>query len=266
MANEYRPKARRLMAVARRTWSAVSITRVLIVLLTIGAILTDGSEQIVAVSISLLFIVSELADVYARRTRDYGEDVKRRADFYDSFGWKPSASERAELELIMASSVDVIDAPYFSSQTSPGPERALENLRESSWWTGHLAVSSFRWTLVPVIALASVLFVLLHVTNASVAPLDTRLAISRAVMSALLVALTVGAVRSVYGFSSLAERARQIEAAAEQAMKSGVDEVTALRLWSDYHVYRAQSPLIPESLWRLRRKALKRAWAVRMAP
>lgn len=268
MTIELRLAGNSLMAVARRTWAIVAVSRILIVALTIVAILERGTEEAVATVVALLFVTSELADVYATAKRDRAEDVKRRADFLDSFGWRPAATEAAELELALPlpSTSTGDSVAYFTSTQPPGDRRAIENLRESSWWTAHLAKSAWRVTIALVSVLCAIVILLLAMTAASASTHDARMAIARAVMTALLAALTIGAVRALYGFNSLMEHARDVENGCEAELRGTPDTLMALRLWSDYHVFRAQAPVVPAVLWRVKRASLKRAWEIRSQP
>ncbi len=270
-AAQLRAVASVLNGIARRTFVCVVTARVAIAAITVYALIVTGDEATAAVAVCLLFVVSELADLYASAVRLRGETLARHVDLADSFGWPVEAGERADILADVPTNFLGIDGhddsgKYFASQLNPGSVRALSNVMESSWWSKHLARFAKRVTLIVLVSLAAILLSLMIVAVQSVGEVSVAHAVSRAAMAVIIAVMTMGVLRLAHGYTAFESHARDVERRAQALLeRGGATELTALRVWNDYHAHRAEAPLIPTWIWRMRRKKLTALWDERMA-
>jgi len=91
------------------------------------------------------------------------EDLMRRLEFWDGFGWPPSEREARQVPSIRTRP----DALYFASEEASGPVRAMENLEEQAWWSRELyqrMASAMDGTLV-VTVLSTIVVLMLVVAS-----------------------------------------------------------------------------------------------------
>lgn len=219
-------------------------------------------------------VVAELAMFRSDRIRRVAQRLRRRLDHLDSFA---TPLEEAELSDVVARSPRSVkkrartakaDGPYFASEKAPGPERALENLMESSWWSKHLAEAMRNLCFVTVLGAFVLAVVVLIAAIESLSDPTVLDAVARVVTGVLLLVASMGFFRLVVAYNDFAERAGRVEEAALQALNGGNPELMqAIRLLHEYHLARATSPILPEWIWRVKRGELNELWqALRRRP
>ena len=141
-----------------------------------------------------------------------------------------------------------------------GARRAIENARESAWWTFHLTRRMMVLSGVMVLVLFGVCMIaLLFVIESSGDP-----SISNAV--AQIVTATLSAVVSAelawlpFRYQASSSQADLIERRATALLSGTPSKADAFRLLRDYQVARAPGPPIPDRLWRWSTLKLNRAW------
>lgn len=197
------------------------------------------------------------------------ERVKRLHEVEKGLAIKPSKNEMSVLRaryFLRKDDVGVVDhlpGFEFASRTPPGTKRLLENLRESSWWSHHLArMASYRtWALLAIFLLGSVLL-LLFATLCSTSTSTIQLA-GQVAIALILGTFSLGLIPralSFAGFSSIAqvcleEAERLLNADAEADITEG------LRNLSEYQIARASSPNLPPSIWEKNRDRLNELYS-----
>ena len=149
---------------------------------------------------------------------------------------------------------------FFASSETSGARRALDNLRESAWWTQQLAtlmvwITGVAAVVVGVIALWSLLVAATVISSA------TPLVVSNVVTAVIALVFAGNLVRLPFDFSSLSASACESDQKASELIRAGsVETSDALRLLGDYQLKRAVGPLLPDWAWRLRRKHFNEIW------
>ena len=230
-----------------------------------------------AITALLLGICSEAAIWYSDRWKSRADSWQRKLDFENSLGWRIGNAELVDALARYSGSLEALLADpkgsYFASTESPGPKRALENVRESSWWSMNLA-EVMGWFFVVLIAAiivgcvlllnASIESVLPAAVNPGATPKSVEVVsagVVKIVTSSLLFILSYGLLRFAVGYFWFSAKAESVKEKAESLLASGNgDEIQAIKLWQDYHLARAAAPLIPNWAWRLRERKLNALW------
>lgn len=219
-----------------------------------------------------LSVLAEFTVFRSDALKGMGQEVRRKLDLQDSFGWDIPNSEFSDLLVRCPRSVkrralrENARDTYFASTEPAGPTRALHNLSESAWWTKHLAESMARvCTAMLTVGLISALVVLI-IALQTFSNHASQVNTARVVTAFLMLLLSTGLCKLMLGYGSLAKKAGHSEAAACRLLKSNqVEELDAFRVMYEYHVDRASGLIIPTWIWRLRRNELNQIWATHRA-
>jgi hypothetical protein len=256
-------------------WGVGLSVRFLVFAAGAAIILYPANAKLIGFATLVLSLLSEAILWQSDKWKGDAQSLHRKLDFEDGLGWPVTTSEIADLLARYPGNLDKITGSgkgsYFASTEPPGVKRALQNLCESSWWSMHLAESMSK-ILTGVIILVIVGCAIL--LNISVESLPTTSSASvtqtgqttRDVVSAsvvkivtalLLFIVSFGLIRLVVGYFSFSLKSKQINEKAESLLEARCDkEVSAIRLWQDYHLSRASAPLLPTWIWWLRQKKL----------
>lgn len=191
------------------------------------------------------------------------ESIHRKLDFEDSFGWPVSEHELRDLWARLKDGRALPrEGNYFASKSDPGTERALQNLRESCWWSKHLSRSMAWMTLMGILLLILGCFIILLVAVASVPDLKTAADIVRIVTSSLMLLFSFGLLRLWFGYYNFGSKAERIEGLAISLQKAdkAPDQHEVVKLWNDYHLSRASAPVLPTWLWNNQQVRLNALW------
>lgn len=214
----------------------------------------------------LLAIAAELIQLRSDFWRGKGENLKRKLEYFDGFGWMISRSEMSDtLANISASARNKIEqsvqGQYFASQQPKGKRRALENLLESSWWSKNLSGSMFYLGLTVVITLTFSSISGLYLSTISVNDGAVRESISKVVASILSLVISLGMLRLVIGYWNFHSKAETIERSTAYLLEQpDIDEITVLKQLHEYQIARASAPPIPNWLWERRKAVLNNLW------
>jgi hypothetical protein len=202
-----------------------------------------------------------------------GESWLRKLDLYDSFDWKIPAEEEAgaigDLSRRQHRSfrAKALARDYFASTEPPGSRRALENAKESAWWTrrlakqmGYLCLGATAIALIGTVA--ALLITMQTVQNLALLP-----SIGRFAIAVLLAILSVGVLRLTVSYYGFATKAEATENQAKSRLDAGIlDDVTAIRIWQEYHLARAAAPMLPTGLWQRHRPNWNAIWKRFLSP
>ncbi|KAA5538589.1 hypothetical protein FYK55_27260 [Roseiconus nitratireducens] len=212
-------------------------------------------------------LASELAAYRMERVRGIGQGLRRKIEMQDGFGWEISGRELSDLVARCSRSVKSgarkfeSDEPYFASKESPGAKRGVENVMESAWWSKHLS-ETMLWICITVIGLAILgSIAALVVSILTITSQVNLVAISRIVTSVLLLGLSLGLLRLAIGYFAFSARAEEIEKRAESLLnEKKLNQTESIKLVHEYQLARASAPIIPEWIWKWRRKELNELW------
>jgi hypothetical protein len=261
----------------KQFWAAGLIGKAIVFAVGAVVVLYPAHGKAFAIAALVLGILSEAALSSSDRWKSRAQDWQRKLDFENSLGWRIPNAELVDALARYSGSLEALLADpkgsYFASTEPAGPKRALENIRESSWWSMNLA-EVMGWCFVVLIAAIiagcvlllniSIESVLPAVVNPETAPKTLEVVsagVVKIVTSSLLFILSYGLLRSAVGYFRFSAKAEKVKEKAESLLGSGnSDEIQAIKLWQDYHLARAEAPLIPNWAWRLREKKLNALW------
>ncbi|MCW5968650.1 MAG: hypothetical protein KIT57_09060 [Blastocatellales bacterium] len=215
-----------------------------------------------------LTLASELFTWRSDRNKGTAESLRRKLDMRDSFGWPISKAEMSDLLIRIPKKlrknlpVESDRENYFESKESAGPKRAVENIRESAWWSKHLSEKMWQICLVATIVLAALSVILLIASVETIRDFDTLSSMGRAVTSAILLIFSLGLLRLTISYYNFSNKAGQVEDQAERLLcPEPIDDVQAIKLCHEYQLARAAAPLIPTWVWKWQRNDLNELWA-----
>jgi hypothetical protein len=219
------------------------------------------------VGVAILGLVAAGADGviwWGGTIADKAQSIHRKLDLTDSLGWPITAHELSDYAVSLDNPRSLPrKGNYFASIKPSGPERALENLVESSWWSKHLAktMATRMWwiiILLVIACLASLIWtVLLHPAT------EQGANVVQVVLGTLLVLFSFNLIFVCLGFQEFCIQAGEIckKAIAMWEAPGALDERAVLKLWTDYHLVRSAAPKLPTKIWQKKEEKLNAAWA-----
>lgn len=250
-----------------KTWWGVSLSaQVLASLCGALYVLTNRASAEVAFIVGLISILGSAGLWWSESLRQRAESLLRHFEFEDAFGWKVDPKILADnlskaIPLAAKAAARASEqASFFASVRPTGPLRALDNLRESAWWTQQVA-----WFMAKFVAVGVILLVLITLWSllvaASVIGSTDPLVVSRIVTAVICVVFAGNLVRLPVDYFNFSAEASDYDLKGSELLRSGnVTERDALRLLSDYQLERATAPLLPDWAWRIRRAHLNEIW------
>ena len=219
--------------------------------------------------LALFFVIlSEFLQFLSDRYKCIAESLRRKLDFFASFGWKISAKEVSDILLKLPLSLQkkistLPEEKYFMSETEVGPLKSFENLEESAWWSKHLSKITLNFCLLIIFVVVLLSGVTLYVSiNCN---LDQQYIpkVSKIVTSSIMVLFSIGLFKTAMGYFKFHTKSEQIDGCLSDKIKSAMHFVPdCIKLWSEYHVARASAPLIPTIIWEKNKERLNHLWEV----
>jgi hypothetical protein len=211
-------------------------------------------------------LLSALVRFASDRASGKADSLKRRREMMDGFGRAIPARELADI---------VDDAPalvrflaernefsddYFASKLLPSAMRTIHNTYESSWWTARLAQDMVFLEAAKALVVVSAAVILLR---AALTPPMTGVQADfiRLASAGLLFVLTKGPLKRSLDYKSLSDGAMRVAQKCERAIQGDASEMAAVEILMEYQLVRKSSPLIPRTLWKLRRNSLNALWS-----
>jgi hypothetical protein len=255
---------------SKRWWGIGIGLQFIVVGINIVIVLVVGSfSQSLSLLAALLSIGYVFTQWYSDRLKRVSDSVKRKFEMYDGLGWKLTPKEVSDLivavpEKIINDAKIPSDEPFFDSDAPPSPQRVIQNLEESSWWTKHLADSMTKVTALVcagIFAIASVTMViaLQTITNQTVVVI-----LSKIIVSIIVFIFSGGYFRMSFEYFRLSKEAEKIEDRASKILSTRkITETVALKELHEYQIARSGAPPIPTWIWSIRQKRLNQAWKLR---
>lgn len=238
--------------------------------LVIGIVVTIWN--ILPSELTLLASFASIGSAVAQWVSDHrkgnAQAIHRKFEFLDALGWEVSTRELRNLHVSLPKGVKTKldkspNSPYnyFASKTPRSPRRLMENLTETTFFSQHLAMRSaviFGSITVVIFALALIILVF-TLQGSSTQPTGTVAA--KVIVSVLAFLFTAGFVRLTYEFYRFAQTANRVEEGACLLLKqSDIELQEAIKLYHEYQLARAGSPLIPTQVWKSMRDELNKRW------
>ncbi|KPL80618.1 hypothetical protein [Herpetosiphon geysericola] len=250
-----------------KLWHSISLaTRIISFLFSIASILfsfLSKSSPFVTIALSIT------ADIFLWRSDNYksaAEALHRKLDFMDSFGWQISKLEVADILANLPDSVakkaenNHDQEPFFASTLEPGPKKALDNLKESTWWSKHLSNTMLSLYSLVTFAFISLSIIILIVSIVTINNFDILSTVGRIVTSAISLVFSLGLIKTTYGYYKFNNKSTQVESQIKSLEMHNLEIIDVIKLWHDYQLARASSPMIPTVIWLMKRKKLNSLW------
>jgi hypothetical protein len=249
-----------------KSWWGISLgAQVVASLAGALSVLIDRASSEVALGVGLAAVLGSAGLWRSESLRHRAELLLRHFELEDAFGWivesKILADNLSKAIPLAAKAATRAQEQggFFASDQPAGPIRALDNLRESAWWTQQLAWFMGQVTAVGAAALG--LLALWSLLIAANAVGSNPLQVSNVVTAVIALVFAGNLVRLPIDYFGLSADASEYDQKSSELIRSGnVTERDALRLLSDYQLTRATAPLIPDWAWRARRQSLNTIW------
>ncbi len=196
------------------------------------------------------------------------QELRRKIDLHDAFGWEIDPSWYNDLLVRCTPWVKKRargkrpDGPYFASGERAGPRRALENVRESAWWSQHLAEKMYWKVLIATCVIVTGSVVIL-ITTLAMVPLRLTenllvyASIARSVTSLIMLVISLNLIKLTISYFKFAKAAAKCKEAAmahlQKQTKGREEEIVTLY---DYFLVRRNGPVVPTWLWSMYRNEL----------
>ncbi|MES3035499.1 MAG: hypothetical protein V4813_15975 [Gemmatimonadota bacterium] len=257
---------KRQFVMAKRFWAVSSIMKLLVFAVGAWATFAVHSSIYAPQVMLLLAIASEGLHVVSDTKKSAAETLLRSLDICRSFGRDISEADKRDLladlprELRKRFAMQPRADVYFSSEMSPGPHAAIQNLLESAWYTRRQASAMVTLNLAVIALLLSlsIFALILAVRGTSSLPIQEQ--VIKHVTAWLMLLVSLGLIRNAWSYFRLFLRSQRTESACRHLVGGDVSEADALRQWYEYQVARAGAPMLPAWLWKLMRTGLDESW------
>ena len=273
MDNDYQKAAsisHHYLASAKFWFYASLLLKAAIFVLGASAVFFSLLPEVTPFLVAALSIASEVSRWRSDDFKGTAEKIKRQLEEHDGFGWSISESDLANVmaecpkRFLATLSHEQLAGSVFASGTGKGPRRAVENLRESAWWSKHLAkITATGLKLIILILFAGAISALL-VSIKTVADRAVLANIAKVVTSTLVLGFSLGLLRLLQSYLVFSQKAGDAEQKGERLLKEEVEAVDAVRVLSSYQMARASAPLLPTFVWKLNKDRLNNIWNLRV--
>ncbi|HEY3054104.1 MAG TPA: hypothetical protein VGK04_12025 [Thermoanaerobaculia bacterium] len=255
---------RELFSNAKTWFGSAQVTRMAAIVAGLASLLPSVSRFVPFA----VFILAAASDVFAwqsEKRKKLAERALRLVEAKEGLGISVSSREIADIGAESPARVREAaragaENAYYASDHTPGPRRVLQNLQESAWWTKHLSGTMLAicvW-FIAIVTTLSIAFLVTSINLALSAPNIT--VVARLVTAVLMVLFSLGVIRMAVGYANLRDRAQSTEVRAAREEATASDSIAALRILHEYQVARAGAPLIPDWVYRMRKKTLDALW------
>jgi hypothetical protein len=251
---------------AKIWWGASLLLKLSVFAIGVTLIFSSHASKLSAFVVGFLSIASELCKLRSDQIKGVGEDLCRKLDFQESLGWQILMAEMSDIMLKFTNRgrkklLSKEGETYFASNTYPSPRRALENLQESAWFSKYLSRTMAHLCLTSIIILVFVSIATLLTSIHTIKDYDLLANMGRVVTSSLMLVFSINLIPLMLGYFSFSHSAGDAERKAKDILDVGTcNEIDALKAWQEYHIVRAQAPLIPTWIWKYKRNTLNELW------
>jgi len=269
MAEQYnlRLLCQNLFDYSKRLASFAFVLRMLSFIMGATFILLSINFPQLPLVIALFSLVAEIVQWRSEAVKGSSEGLLRNLEFQESLGWPISNSTISDTLATIPSSVKKtiknkqLEKQYFSSQQEKPLIKSLENLQESAWWSKHLSNRMGHIALAATAIIVLISIVVLLVSIETVQSFVVLQNISRVVTSAIMLIFSLKFVRTTADYYNFGKKAEHVESSAEHLSKTKkLNEMQVVRLFHEYQLSRATSPLIPTWLWKSMNEELNVLW------
>lgn len=214
----------------------------------------------------VLAVLDEALTWRSEMVKGDAEMFRRKVDAENSLGWSISRMELSDLVTRYSALVQEKDPqqttdPYFASPQERGARRAVENVRESAWWSKHIAERSGQICFGATVLLLLPAILTVSVVLQTVHEMNTAVAVSRVATGVFLLLPTLGLARLSHAYFDFSRKAGASESQASSLLgQTDITDTDAIKLMTEYHLARATAPMLPSLVWRRMRDRLNGVW------
>lgn len=244
---------------------AIMIFKFLFFIFGLIAIFSQVLGSYSAPILIFLYVVMEVVSASYNKTRNLWESFHRELELSESLGLPinkhidilPCLSKKEKTNLDID---DSYGTSYFANNTS-SVSHSFKNTLESSWWSKHLAQSTSTLYMalticIGTISLIAVFYSIQHLNDSK----DLQTA-AKVVVSFIFMIFSMDFIKLWYGFHLFYVGSEKIENKSRDYISSDCkDKLDAYSLWVEYQFIRAQAPLIPQFIWKLKKDRLNEIW------
>lgn len=248
--------------IAKQRYSAALVCRLLVFGVSILN-LFKGFYEYSRLATLLLIPISEYLTYLSDKNKSLAETLLRKLDAQDSFGWAISNAEVSDVIVNCPPNIKKFQSKdeYFASQQQSGARRAVENFQESAWWSKHLAQRMGNYYLIGTVASLLILIIVIFVAITTTQNISALSILANVLMSAFLLIFSLGLLRLMNSYYKFSNTAEKVEKSAEQLLLiPNINESDALKMMFEYHLARANAPLLPTWLWKSMSNNLNQTW------
>lgn len=252
---------------AKSLWASVLFSKFGAAVLGIMAVAQHQSSSMVTGAVVCLAGMSEVFQLRSDWLRSSAESMLRKLEVADGFGSGVPAIQVADHLATLSTRrrkalQQEVEENYFASNQEPGPTRILQNVRESAWWSKQLALTMAKVSgIVGLITFFGCLVALYIAMSYKTTQTDAEV-INKVVAGVLSLVVSLGLIKLTYGYLRGAMKAGEAENLAQRQLASGAPtELDASKIVHEYQIVRLGMPLLPNLLWKLRRRDLNELWS-----
>jgi hypothetical protein len=204
--------------------------------------------------------------MFSGHMKQIAERLKVANELHDGFGIEPDPKalldQIARLPGGLKSEEVDLRGFEFASDLEPSPERALSNLRESSWWSSQLGRIAFHRSLLLALCLVSIAVLIPIIAPHFSANQKHMIQASNVGASLVLGVFSLGIARRCFGLHGFYSEASFVAEAADRRLRAStvLADREALILLSQYQIARAASPPLPHQIWEKHQERLNKLY------
>jgi len=250
---------------AAKNWSRLRfISQIAVLACGLLAFFVSGAPAyFAAVGALVAQLASWVCALRAQQVHQQAEQVRRRAILFDALGGTAERLDVTDLwrlfdEKTRARAASLDEPDYYASTRDPGPDRLMEILKESTFWSKHLYAVSARRAFKGVAAVIAcvLIFALLVLPNTSG---EIPLLIARGLV--LFLGFVVG-VDQLGRAIAWTDAKNRLEALHRRLELASLDDMEpCLAIFSDYTAATSLAPPIPTTVYESEREGLNSLWS-----
>jgi len=252
---------------AKRLWMFANLFRLFAFAAGAFAVSSAKPSPYMPQIVFVIVLVAELFQWRSDVVKGQSEALLRKLDLCRSFGVEVSEADKRDIALSVPkknrarfSGSETPDT-YFTGPGPAGPQKALENLAESAWYTKRQASFMAGLSSVLFLFFVGIALTILVITSIEVTDVNARIGISKVVTSWLLLIFSMGIIRHTWTYHQLAQGSERAYIATQHLLLRGdLSEAEAIKQWYEYQIGRASSPFLPDWRWKRKQDDLNDAW------
>lgn len=264
-----------LFTSSKRLWQTNIIVQTIILLIGAISVIIHNTSGWMAFVIALISTLGYIIKWRSDYLRDSAEGLLRQVELKNSFGWDFDVQHlsfvlKDQLQIDQSNQLLLGDSAKkrqqeqstFWASTSPvGAKRAIENTRESAWWSQHLAwYMTIRSAILAILLVGICLYGLIVVLLITFSN-ESQPTIAEIATSVIALVFTGDFIRYPFEYYKFYLDAKKTyEEGTKLLGESNISLTDAFRFINDYQIMRVKTPLLPDWAWRNNKDKLNALW------